>query len=190
MKLNKNIVRRLRSICQQITKMIICIPIVFLTLLAGQSSAHAISIDITIGRLGQISQRYDVVYVNNPSPVFTTFQLSLTKSVSSFDVGKYDVYYGVILPDRTVTSWVPSDGVEGRELKLVLGLLPLVRNASFEANEQPVELAMARTAAGHVFTPGDPLGDYKIFCIVVFPDANPSDIFNWAGFGSKIVTAK
>jgi len=159
--------------------------------LAAHSSAQAaIAIDIQTGRFDSITQPYDTAYVNNPSPIRTTFALSLGASDIGLQKFKYDVYYGVMLPDKTVGSWVPVTSPDRIDFKLALGLIPLARDASLYSGEQPIEVRATSGGAGHVFTPGDPLGEYVIFCIVTRPGTDPGDFRNWAGYGSKILTVK
>jgi len=154
-------------------------------------TANAISIDITVGELTSVVTRLkEVVYVNDPARPSTTFQLFLSKSEGSFDSGKYDVYYGVVLPNKTILSWQPSTGVNPFKFDAALGLVPLARNASLDQADKPLEVRAASTAAYHVFSPGDPLGDYQIFCIVVKPSTDPSEMRNWAGFASKILSVQ
>lgn len=159
--------------------------------LAAHSSSHAgIGMHIETGRFDSITQPYDTVYVNNPVPIRTTFAMSLVASDIGPQKFTYDVYYGVMLPDKTVVSWLPAKNPELSSFELALGLLPLVKNASLYLGTQPAEVLAAAVAAGHVFTPADPLGEYLIFCIVTRPGKDPSDVRNWAGYGSKILTVK
>ena len=168
-----------------------CLLIILFSSLAMHQTARAVSIDITVGELTSVATRLkEVVYVNDPRRPSTTFQLSLNKSQSSFDDGRYDVYYGVVLPNKTILSWQQSTGENPFKFDAVLGLVPLSRNASFDPVDKPQEVRSASTAAYHIFAPGDPLGEYQIFCIVVRPSKDPSDLRNWAGFASKILTVE
>ena len=191
MKSRMSIAQRLKSYFLRLLKSCTYMPIALFACLAVHTNANAVSIDITVGELTSVATRLkDTVYVNDPVKSSTTFQLFLNKSEGSFDTGKYDVYYGVILPDKTILSWQPSTGANPNKFDAVLGLVPLSRNASLDPSSKPLEVRVASTAAYHIFAPGDPLGDYQIFCIVVRPGANASAVFNWAGFASKILTVK
>jgi len=164
-------------------------PLLLFGSILSHSSAYAgIGIDIQTGRFGQISQPYDTVFVNDPYLDRTTFALNLGASNLGTDIVTYDVYYGVITPDKTVLSWLSKPDKSAFEL--TFGLVPLARSASLKLGDQPAEVVAASVGAGYKFTPADALGEYLIFCIVARPGTNPGDVRNWAGFGSKILTVK
>ena len=185
-----NSLRQLKNFLEGLFRGWCRVAFVFLTGLAALSSAHAVSIDISIGEFALFTRLYDTVYVNDPVPKAIRFQLMLEKSEGSFDTGSYDVYYGAVLPNKTIVSWQQDTTPGWRGLKFVLGLLPLARNVSLNTRERPIELQLTAGNAVHTFTPADPLGDYQIFCILVRPGAEPSEMRNWAGFASKILAVK
>ena len=95
--------------------------------LAVHSGARAgIGMHIETGRSDNVTQFYDTACVNSPYQARTTFALSLVASEIGLAKFTYDVYYGVMLPDKTVVSWQPVRTPDRLDFKLLLGLLPLV----------------------------------------------------------------
>ena len=165
--------------------------LLLLAALVGHTNAHAgIGIHILTGQFGQITQHYDTVYVNDPYRQGVTMSLLVGAGEASGEKFTYDLYYGVMLPDGTLGTWLPVKSPERTNFKIVAGLQPLVQNASLNFGEQPPEVQGAGVAISHIFSPTDPLGQYLIFCIVTRPGTNPMDFRNWAGFGTKILTVK
>ena len=150
--------------------------------------ARAASIDITICDLLLTTKLYDAISVTSPNKTQITFQLRLNPTSGSFDYGTNDVYYGVILPDSTILSWVREAAPNDLLFKAERGLVPLARDVSVQTFDSQA-VKMAGRSAFHVFGPQDPVGDYQIFCILVRPGTNPYEMRNWAGFASKIFTA-
>ena len=134
--------------------------------LAVHSGARAgIGMHIETGRSDNVTQFYDTACVNSPYQARTTFALSLVASEIGLAKFTYDVYYGVMLPDKTVVSWQPVRTPDRLDFKLLLGLLPLVRGESLYIGEQSLDVRSTNVAAGHLFTPADPLGEYLIFVL-------------------------
>ena len=150
--------------------------------------ARAASIDITIGDLLLTTKLYDAISVSSPLKTQITFQLRLNPTSGSFDSGTNDVYYGVILPDSTILSWVREAAPYDLLFKAERGLVPLARDVSVQTFDSQA-VKMAGRSAFHIFGPQDPVGEYQIFCILVRPGTNPYEMRNWAGFASKIFTA-
>lgn len=115
------------------------------------------------------------------------FQLSLTQPTGP-DAIPIDVYFGVILPNQSVISWVHDSTPNATVMKMSLGLLPLASNVTVPTTTGSHALAGFQIAR-HTFTPQDQVGLYVSFCIVVATGKTPYDPRNWLTTGATLFVA-
>lgn len=91
---------------------------------------------------------------------------------------KIDLYFGGILPNGQLFSWV-DDNIQPGRLKLQAGYIPILRDLGFEGSSpMPIVTEWSRHTE-HNFGRGDALGNYFLFAIAVRSGMDPSDTDNW-----------